>query len=268
MHRNITFRRLALDLVQFVRTQRPVTRLLGPQFGRSHRYVEIDITYRCNLRCPNCNRSCTQAPSRMDMPVATVSAFLEDSVRRGIRWARIRLLGGEPALHPQLDRILTMIMVYRDRHSPGTRIVLCTNGAGRQVRAVLARLPEGTVIKSTDKGARQRLFRPFNMAPVDSTLYRLADYSAGCRIIDDCGLGLTPLGYYPCAVAGGIDRVFGLGKGKHRLPLRADGMRDQMRVLCRYCGHFGFRWPTRRQQTSPAWRAAYKRYRKRGQKDC
>lgn len=27
--------------------------------------------------------------------------------------------------------------------------------------------------------------------------------------IGSCGMGVTPYGYYPCAVAGGIDRIFG-----------------------------------------------------------
>ena len=34
--------------------------------------------------------------------------------------------------------------------------------------------------------------------------------ACGCRVIKDCGLGLTPSGYYMCAIAGGIDRIFDL----------------------------------------------------------
>jgi len=261
MHRNITFRRLALDFYQFVRAQKATTRVLGAQFSRSHQYVEIDLTYRCNLRCKNCNRSCTQAPSRTDMPVETIESFLKESIAARIGWKRIRLLGGEPTLHPELTTILDMLLAYKSRHSLHVRIVVCTNGSGKQVNEMLSRLPKGVIIKSTAKGKRQRLFRPFNMAPVDNVMYRFADFTAGCRIISDCGLGLTPNGYYPCAVAGGIDRVFGLGRGRKHLPSPTDDMRDQMDVFCRYCGHFGFLWPTTRQKTSPTWKAAYRNYR-------
>ncbi len=50
---------------------------------------EIDLTYRCNLKCRNCNRSCTQAPSRRDLPVERIAAFIRDSVARGRNWKRL-----------------------------------------------------------------------------------------------------------------------------------------------------------------------------------
>ena len=263
MHRNITLKRMTLDFYQFIRAQKAVTRLLGAQFSRSHRYVEIDITYRCNLKCNNCNRSCTQAPSKTDMPLEAIESFLNQSVSRAIKWQRIRILGGEPTLHPQLASILQLLSAYKSMHNPGVRIVLCTNGAGEHVGQVLAKLPDGAVIKSTAKGKRQRLFRPFNLAPVDSVKFRFADFTAGCRILSDCGLGLTPSGYYACAVAGGIDRVFGMHMGRKHIPARDDEMRDQLSVFCRLCGHFGFQWPTRQQKSSPSWKTAYRDYRNR-----
>jgi hypothetical protein len=256
-HRNVTFRRLALDALQFVRCQRPVTALLGRPFRPSTHRIEIDLTYRCNLRCRNCNRSCTQAPSTRDMPLERIDAFIEESLAAGVRWRRIRLLGGEPTLHPELPAILHRLIRYRRRFRPRPRIELCTNGSGAFVQGVLRRLPRGIEVKSTTKTHRQRLFRPFNLAPVDLRRYRLADFSSGCRILTDCGLGLTPLGYYPCAVAGGIDRVFGFGLGANRLPSPDDPMTGLLETFCRLCGHFGFAWPTRRALCSATWRKAY-----------
>ncbi len=260
MHRNITFKRMALDIFQFFRAQKAATGLLGPQFSRSHEYVEIDMTYRCNIRCHNCNRSCTQAPSTTDISFDRITAFLEQSIYSGIRWKRIRLLGGEPTLHPKITMITDKLMAYKVDHSPKMRIVLCTNGAGQRVGEVLSRLPGDIVIKSTAKGKRQRLFRPFNSAPIDSVFYRFADFAAGCRILKDCGIGLTPSGYYACAIAGGIDRVFGFQIARQQLPSPSDDMRDQLVIACRYCGHFGFLWPTRQQKTSPSWDTAYRKY--------
>ena len=37
------------------RAQKWMTLLLGPQYSRSRNRIEIDITYRCNLRCLNCS---------------------------------------------------------------------------------------------------------------------------------------------------------------------------------------------------------------------
>ena len=75
----------------------------------------------------------------------------------------------------------------------------------------------------------------------------------------DCGIGLTPRGYYMCAVAGGIDRVFGFNRGRAHIPDDSDDMTDQMALFCRLCGHFGFAWPTRKKKVSPTWKKAYEK---------
>ncbi len=261
IHRNVTLKRMVLDFWQFLRSQRVVTRGRGPRFERSRRFVEIDLTYRCNLQCANCNRSCTQAPSKLDLSTAQVAAFIDQSIAAGARWERIRLLGGEPTLHKDFFAILDQLVRYRRAHRPKMRIVVCTNGSGPRVREVLFHLPKGVEIKNTFKNGSQRLFRPFNNAPADSPLFRFSDFSAGCRILNDCGLGVTPLGYYPCAIAGGIDRIFGFGLGRKTLPSADDSMRDQLAVFCPLCGHFGFSWPTKKAKISPVWATAYRRTR-------
>lgn len=263
IHRNVTFRRAILDIYQLLRAQRIFTRRFGPQFERSRRYVEMDITYRCNLKCAGCNRSCSQAPSNRDLPMERIESFIDESIASGAKWERIRLLGGEPTLNRELFAILDLLLAYRRNHRPGMRIVVCTNGSGLRVRDALSRLPEGVEIKNTYKTGAQRLFRPFNKAPADSPFFRFSDFSAGCRILSDCGLGLTPLGYYPCAIAGGIDRIFGFDLGRKALPDREDAMRDQLAVFCPLCGHFGFSWPTKKGKMSSAWKTAYEIWRKR-----
>jgi hypothetical protein len=261
MHRNVTLGRLALDGYQFLRCQRPVVGRLGRPFALSRHHIEIDLTYRCNLKCRNCNRSCTQAPSRRDLPVERIAAFIRESVERGRRWRRVRLLGGEPTLHPEFLKIVQLLGDYRDRHNPDLRIVVGTNGSGAHVRRMLDRLPPDIEIKNTWKGPRQRLFRPFNIAPLDRALYRWSDFASGCRILEDCGLGLTPQGYYPCAIAGGIDRVFGFGRGRRQLPRAKDDLHADLEIFCRRCGHFGFAGLTKRTRMSPTWVRAYERFR-------
>jgi hypothetical protein len=260
-HRNITFRRLILDLVQEIRSQKPIVRLLGRPYRRSRRFIEIDLTYRCNLKCQNCNRSCTQAPSNREIQPAAIRAFIAESIDMGMRWERIRLLGGEPTLHRRFFEIIDLLMDYRAHHRPGLRIVVCTNGSGRRVNAALRSLPDSIAIKNTAKTARQRLFRPFNIAPIDRPRHRLAEFTTGCRILSDCGIGLTPLGYYPCAIAGGIDRIFGLNQPRPHLPAPDDALLDQLAVFCPLCGHFGFAWPTRHTKCSPTWEKAYRLWR-------
>ncbi|MDX9787986.1 MAG: radical SAM protein [Desulfobacterales bacterium] len=259
IHRNITVKRLALDFIQFLRCQRPLVYLFGNPFQRSRHYIEIDITYRCNLMCLNCNRSCTQSPSPIEMPVATIVSFIDQSIASGATWRRIRLLGGEPTLHTRFFDIIELLRAYRTAHNPELRIVVCTNGCGAKVQRRLQQLPADIAIKNTSKLGGQRLFRPFNRAPVDSRWNRFADFSCGCRILGDCGIGLTPMGYYACAVAGGIDRIFEFNVGRPQLPEPGDDLENHLRLFCRYCGHFGFQWPTKQAKMSPVWQKAYRR---------
>jgi hypothetical protein len=258
--RNITFRRLVLDFYQDIRCQKWLVRWMGRPFRRNRRFIEFDLTYRCNLRCKNCNRSCTQAPSSLELTPGDIDAFIRETLEKSIQWERIHLLGGEPTLHNRFFDILERLMNYRAAHNPNLVIVVCTNGCGRQVNDVLRRLPEEVTVKNTFKGKRQRLFRPFNVAPIDRPRFAFSDLTAGCRILHDCGMGLTPLGYYPCSIAGGIDRVFGFDGARSHLPDLDDEMMDQLALFCRYCGHFGFAWPTRNTRLSPTWEAAYRRF--------
>lgn len=235
---------------------------MGRPFQRSRRFIEIDLTYKCNLKCLNCNRSCTQAPSDLEIPIRVIESFIQESLNLGIAWERIRLLGGEPTLHSGFLDILWLLLTYKENHNPNLRLVVCTNGSGKGVRRVLGKIPDRVEIKNTFKTSRQRLFRPFNAAPLDRRRFAMADLTAGCRILRDCGIGLTPLGYYPCAIAGSIDRVFGHQRARTRVPSPNDEMLDQLALFCRYCGHFGFAWPTRKVIISPTWEKAYQRFKK------
>lgn len=259
IHRNITVKRLLLDFIQFFRCQKVLVSLIGKPFHRNHRLIEIDLTYRCNLRCINCNRSCTQSPSLLELPVTRIDSFIAQSITQRAPWDRIRLLGGEPTLHSDFFGVIELLRSYRKTYRPNLRIVVCTNGTGRRVQQRLGRIPSDIEIKNTFKTGGQRLFRPFNMAPLDSPVFRFSDFSCGCRILLDCGLGLTPMGYYACAVAGAIDRIFQFKAGRQQLPTPDDDLTDHLRLFCRYCGHFGFQWPTRKEKMSFAWKTAYRR---------
>ncbi len=259
-HRNITVKRLFLDAYQFVRAQAFISKRFGKQFMPSREYAEIDITYKCNLKCINCNRSCSQAPSNLEISVADVEAFINQSIKNKIAWKRIRILGGEPTLHSCIFDIINLLIDYQRDFNPSVRLVLGTNFFGNQVHRVLEKLPDSVVIKSTLKYSRVNLFKPFNVAPVDTRFNRFSDYTCGCRIIKECGLGLTPSGYYMCAVAGGIDRIYRYNLGRKKIPDESDSLSDQMSAFCRLCGHFGFQWPTRKSRQSKTWRMAYERF--------
>ncbi|MFE8598745.1 radical SAM protein [Archangium violaceum] len=249
-----------------LRISRGLTRVLGPQYHRSRERIEIDITYLCNLRCFNCNRSVRQAPEALHLPLATITAFVDQSIVRGKRWRRIRVLGGEPTLHPTFFEIIEELRRYRQTY-PECLIEVVTNGHGEAVQSRLAQLPADIWIENSAKtGEVQPAFGPFNLAPVDDTAYRHADFRNGCAIMRDCGMGLTPLGYFPCAVAGGIARITGEGGGRSELPTDEDDMTELVERLCKLCGRFrdGHYVPTNlrpallEERMSPTWIALYR----------
>lgn len=248
-----------------------VTRMLGPQYRRSRTLLEIDITYLCNLRCLNCNRSCTQAPEALHMEVWQLRRWVDEWLAQGQRWRRIRVLGGEPTLHPQFDDIMAELDRYRAMNA-ACLIEVVSNGYGQRVRRVLAGLPTHIWVENSNKtGPVQPSFGPFNLAPCDDPAYRSAEYRNGCAIMEECGMGLTPLGYYPCAVAGGIDRIAGAGAGKVSLPSAKDDMLSVVASACALCGRFrdghfvpkNLRQPLLESQISPTWERLYERWHSR-----
>jgi hypothetical protein len=240
------------------------TRLLGRSWPRGRDRVSIDITYSCNLRCYNCNRSCEQDPSNDNMSLEQVHHFLEESRASRAQWKRISVAGGEPTNHPQILEIMNLVLAYRSRYFPKARVLLKTNGYGERVDRVLSLLPPGVQVMNSAKNAKvQGRFQTFNVAPIDVEGYEGADFSNACYVTWVCGLGVTPYGYYPCAVAGAIDRTFGLDLGRKTLPEPDDPMITELRTFCRLCGHF--RPPTGKRLSGPVmsstWVQAYARSR-------
>ena len=260
---------------RYIRSTKLLTKLIGTQYSRSRNRIEIDITYKCNLRCLNCNRSINTAPSSLSMTIKQIQEFIEDSVTVNKKWRSIRILGGEPTLHPNFRDIITLLREYRKQHNPGCSIEVVSNGHGNAVLEQLEWLPNDIFIENTSKkGNITPYFRPFSTAPIDDQRYKFADYRNGCQVISSCGIGLGPTGYFQCTVAAGIDRVTEMKIGRKRLPDDNDDLHDQMLKTCRLCGRFkdghfipkDLRPSLREQLISPTWVKIYSDYNNRNSK--
>lgn len=189
--------------------------------------IEIDITYRCNLHCFNCDRSCTQAIDESDMELTQIRRFLELSEQNGHNWKRIRVLGGEPLMHPEIAAILNELNSYKIRH-PSCLIQIYTNG----LIPVKISIPSGIILENTAKTSPVNRFDPYNVAPCDLNPKFVPK---GCWITRDCGIGFNCNGFYICGAGAAIDRVFGFGVAADS-PDTIDTQK-QYSALCKYCGH-------------------------------
>lgn len=245
---------------------RPLKRRFLMRCRLQKRFLELDITSECDLLCDNCDRACGAAPSRERMSPAQVGRFVDESLALPWEWEVIRILGGEPTLHPELGAIIAELDRYRERE-PSCRFQLLTNGRGARAQDIRARLPGWLEVVDSRKTSPHNLFRPCNVAPRDLPEYRGADYTKGCLILEVCGMGLNRHGYYPCGAGGAVDRVFAFGVGVPSLREALAGpMHEQLRALCPCCGHFlrsFFSDHVTRQETSPSWAAALARYREK-----
>jgi organic radical activating enzyme len=86
------------------------------------RALEYHITDHCNLRCDHC---CSYSPI-LKKWLADPADFRRDlvAVRRVVRPEFLKIVGGEPLLHPQLEELLAIAYELR----VGDRIQLTTNG--------------------------------------------------------------------------------------------------------------------------------------------
>lgn len=205
------------------------------------RKLEIDITYFCNLTCAGCSRSSAQAPSDQHMPLTMIHDFLEESERKGMIWEALHILGGEPTLHPNFVEIVTMLDEWFMEHSPDTDLKVITNGVSKKVQKNIMKIPEHWRYENSYKLDREvdtSHFEPFNLAPIDLPEWRNEDFTKGCYITQDSGIGLTPYGYFHCAIAGGMERIMKLGHGFDSIPDHPWQFLEMMKDYCRFCGHF------------------------------
>ncbi len=243
-------RKLKDSIIDMILSREPYSPKMAIKRGRKDfmpnlNKIEIDITYDCNLKCKSCNRSCSQAPSKEDyMSLGQIKKFISESIELNKKWELINILGGEPTLHPNFVEIVQLIYdEYILKHSTNTVLQITSNGYSEKTREILEKLPKSKNIvidrDSFKQSPKVEYFTQFNVAPVDLQEYRTSDFSKACWVTSYCGIGLNKYGYYPCGVAGAMDRVMGYDIGiKSLKEVTVDKLKELLDVFCRYCGNF------------------------------
>jgi len=207
--------------------------------------IEIDILYKCNLKCESCNRSSAQVESEDYISIKQIEAFIAESINLNKKWNLINILGGEPTLHPKFLEIINLILFnYIEIYSKSTTLQITSNGYSSYTKSILSKLPKHPnlyIDKNSFKVSNKiDYFTPFNNAPIDQKKYQnLDDFSNGCWVSSYCGINLNKNGYYPCSIIGSIDRLFNGNKGEKKLSdISLEKQKERMNKYCRYCGNY------------------------------
>lgn len=213
--------------------------------------IQIEVTNACTRRCANCTRLVAHAREPFFMDTAQFACAVEalrdfpsasEPDGLGRSWVDrdgkvVGIMGGEPLLHPDFDRLCAILSKAVPRQNRG----LWTG-------VDVARHPRRDLILSTFRYINENTHRvPSMHAPVLAAVSDLIrDPQERNRLIDQCWLqemwssSINPRGFFFCEVAGAMSMIAGgpdgepVEPGCWRKPLEA--YRRQVDHWCPKCG--------------------------------
>lgn len=219
------------------------------------KHVEIQINTSCDCFCHGCDRF-SDVISDPNMTVEQVRRFVDESISLEWRWDRIRLLGGEPTLHPQLLEIVEELMRYRRFH-PKVFLQLLSNGLGKldqtvwdETSLVVDRTKHPSLrgwlidrgidphVEAKERGVTPSWFHNTRLAPIDRGELGPLE-PCGIFGVHGCGIALTRHGYFLDGAGASVARVAGLDLGVMSLrDVTWEAMLEQSKHLCHLCGQW------------------------------
>ena len=217
--------------------------------------IEMEITLRCNARCPQCSRHCNLFDyNETEMTMEQVDKFIRQVQNGGNKIGLISIMGGEPTIHPRFGEIVDLL--YRELYlNHFVRFIrIATNGI-KPIAPEIKKLP----IKIITSPPKNKKHRCQFIAPADCK----QEVKRKCNIPADCGIALNCFGYFPCGAGASIARVFKLDIGiKNLSDVTPDKLFAQMKVLCKFCGHSNCKskHKTSKAEISKTWQDALNLY--------
>ncbi|MBF0545527.1 MAG: radical SAM protein [Candidatus Riflebacteria bacterium] len=188
---------------------------LTPMRGKV-RIIQLEITYQCNLLCKHCNRHCNLSflpyLKDADMTEEQIDRFIEQIKKNQVHLDQLRVLGGEPLLHPLIVSFL--FKLHRELMTGGflDTMVIVTNGIIPRYER-LADFTNDSVVKPLLESGRiafqvapegkEKGFRGVCIAPVDMNMKWKE-----CCVPRVCGSLLNSYGYWPNGNCAAIARLF------------------------------------------------------------
>jgi hypothetical protein len=206
--------------------------------------IELDITDFCNMKCFMCSRGCDLNNIKKGMlSISDIEKFLKESVDIDYKWKIIRIIGGEPTIHPDFIKIIDIIYDYKIKHNPDLKIWLTTNGVTEKSRQLAAAVAERLFfLDATGKVAGEYVnpgfWSPY-MKPADLGITIDEQFMIRCIAPSEYAMSLTSAGYCICGCHSSVFlRILGKDSEMKSVKdlLNTEKFTKQMKELCSICG--------------------------------
>lgn len=201
--------------------------------------IQIEITNRCPLKCPNCTRFVGHHNNFFDMTIDEFTVALESL--EGYE-GNIGIMGGEPTLHPEF---LELMDIFREFYPDINRRQLWTSGNNweeyhEEIHKTF--LPE--LISYNDHSGDIVVRHQPLLVAIDEVI---EDKELMFEFIDNCWVqkrwsaSITPKGAYFCEVAAAMDYMFDweygwdVKPGWWKVKPGDDSFNDQLLTHCVNC---------------------------------
>ena len=205
--------------------------------------IEIEILLACNWNCCACDVF-SNLPSiswvrKATMTVEQIMQFGQEMRDTNAYIGRVRILGGEPTIHPKLE---VMTEIFAELKSDGHlgQIEIITNGSHPEKLINLKdKLDKVRVSGQKDKVKH-------HTANLANTPHSLGYEGKVCSAPWHCGISLNYYGYFPCSSGAGLARLMNDMEKWQRLSLPKTDIREtngvyaewpDLQNLCNYCYH-------------------------------
>ncbi len=218
--------------------------LNAPMRGRVEK-LQLEITYRCQLLCPRCNRHCNlqQLPylHDADLTTAQLDRCIDQIRAANAHLRQIRVLGGEPLLHPKVNEFVVSLVSALMVDGLAETMVVVSNGvipARERLSPALAHplvramVEQGRISCQIAWPGKEDSFRGVLVSPAD-----IGMSWRECAVPRVCGSCLNAYGYWPNGNCGAIARLFGLSDyARFEFPTVFEETWPHLEAdLCRHC---------------------------------
>ncbi len=186
--------------------------------------LSVNITYRCNTVCANCNRGIHALDWRhlQDMTLDDAHRLVDGIKRAKQPIHKLRIAGGEPTIHPQLRELAEIFRPICGK------LHVATNGMIPKEQ--LPELPDGGIYKYSDFSDKDH--HAMFVSPADLGLERHMKPLTSCVSMLLVGRGSEPEGFMQCALARTI--VTALGRDPASI-FHDEPVLTQDREICKHC---------------------------------